>query len=72
MLRQAGALLYIASEDRARNENWLGPAPLEELAAQIATAHGPSGPNCEYVFRLADALREVSIQRSPFPESEER
>ena len=53
-------MLYIASDDRTRNENWLGPASLEELAAQIATAHGPSGPNCEYVFRLADAIREVS------------
>lgn len=33
----AGALLYIASEDRTQNENWLGPAPLEDLVAQVCT-----------------------------------
>ena len=58
-----GALVYIASEDRARNKNYLGPATVAELAAQIASAHGPSGPNAEYLFRLADATVQVSRLR---------
>jgi cation transport regulator ChaC len=51
--------VYIASEDRTRNSNYLGPATVEELAAQIASAHGPSGPNAEYLYRLAEAMAEV-------------
>jgi cation transport regulator ChaC len=54
-----GALVYIAT-DGPQNVNWLGPAPLEDIARQAAAAVGPSGPNYEYVFRLADAMREVS------------
>lgn len=36
------AVCWLASED---NEEYLGPAPLEEIARQIATAKGMSGPN---------------------------
>ena len=54
-----GALVYIASQDRTRNKNYLGPATVEELAAQIASARGPSGPNAEYLYRLVDALVQV-------------
>ena len=53
------ALVYIATADKA-NSNWLGFAPQEEIAQQIAAAHGPSGPNFEYLFRLAEAVRQVS------------
>jgi cation transport regulator ChaC len=50
------ALLYVATE---RNAEYLGPAPLDALAAQIRVAHGPSGTNVEYVMRLAESLRAL-------------
>jgi cation transport regulator ChaC len=49
-------LVYIGAET---NADYLGPAPIEELAAQIRAARGPSGTNVEYVLRLAEALREL-------------
>jgi cation transport protein ChaC len=48
-------LVYLATED---NPNYLGPASLDAMAAQMARARGPSGTNAEYVGRLADALHE--------------
>lgn len=49
-------LTYVAN---ASNRNYLGPAPLDEIAAQVRAACGPSGHNLEYVLRLARALREL-------------
>ncbi len=49
-------LVYVASQ---RNPNFLGPAPVEEIAEQVRRSHGPSGPNSEYVLRLAGWLRAV-------------
>ena len=49
-------LIYIAAADNAA---WLGDAPVEEIARHIASASGPSGPNVEYLLRLAAALREM-------------
>jgi cation transport regulator ChaC len=51
-------LAYVATQ---RNPNYLGPAPVEALASQVARAHGPSGPNAEYVLRLAQALEEMGV-----------
>ncbi|GAB4824086.1 hypothetical protein N2152v2_011132 [Parachlorella kessleri] len=56
-----GALTYVATSDRSRNPNYLGPAEEEVIAHQIATSQGPSGPNHEYLFRLADAMRQMSV-----------
>ncbi|GLI59733.1 hypothetical protein VaNZ11_001680, partial [Volvox africanus] len=53
-----GALVYIASP---ANRNYLGPADTQIIAAQIATSRGPSGPNWEYLFKLADAMRSIGV-----------
>jgi cation transport regulator ChaC len=53
------ALVYIATE---ANPEYLGPASLGELVAQIRQARGPSGPNVEYVLRLAEALRSMDAE----------
>ncbi len=53
--RVAG-LMYVATRD---NPNYLGPAPLDEIARQVMASHGPSGANSEYVLQLAAALVRV-------------
>lgn len=53
-----GALMYLATED---NPNYVGPAPLPEIAARVRRCVGPSGPNVEYVLRLAEALRAMGV-----------
>ena len=49
--------------DRVRGQSVLGRRglPDDELAALIATRRGPSGTNADYLFALADALRELGI-----------
>jgi len=49
-------IVYIATHE---NEAYLGPADEVDIARQIATARGPSGPNSEYLLGLAQALREL-------------
>jgi cation transport regulator ChaC len=48
-------VVYLAT---AENPHYLGDAPLASIAAQIAVSHGPSGPNSEYLLRLAATLRD--------------
>ena len=53
------ALVYVAASD---NEDFAGPAPLEEIAAQVRRSSGPSGDNVEYVLELAAALRAMGAE----------
>jgi glutathione-specific gamma-glutamylcyclotransferase len=55
----AEVLVYLATPD---NPNWLGEAPLHEIASQVRRSVGPSGPNVEYVLRLADALAAMGAR----------
>lgn len=50
------ALVYIATPDNAA---WLGEGSDGTLARHIAGAAGHSGPNSEYLLKLADALRDL-------------
>jgi len=54
-----GGRVYIAPID---NFAWLGEAPLEAIAHQIAISEGPSGLNSEYLLQLAEALRTLGYQ----------
>jgi len=53
------AVSYVATPS---NGNYLGAAPLAEIAEQVRRACGPSGPNSEYVLRLAAALRGLGVE----------
>ena len=52
------AVTYVAP---VGNPHDLGPATLDAMVAQMASACGPSGPNREYVLRLREALDERGI-----------
>uniref|UniRef100_A0A8C5R867 Gamma-glutamylcyclotransferase n=1 Tax=Leptobrachium leishanense TaxID=445787 RepID=A0A8C5R867_9ANUR len=46
-------LVYIATP---QNPSYLGPAPEEDIAAQIIVSSGRAGHNIEYLLRLADFM----------------
>lgn len=56
---EVDALVYIAG---THNPRYLGPASVEEIAAEIQVRHGPSGSNREYVLRLAEALADMGAE----------
>ena len=50
-------IIYVATKD---NESYAGHRnDLNDIANQIFDAHGPSGPNREYLYCLADAMRQL-------------
>ena len=44
------------------NRNYAGPAPLAEIASQVAEANGPSGANADYVRELYESLNILGAQ----------
>ena len=46
------------------NPNYLGEASIREIAQQVLSATGPSGPNVEYVLRLQEALSAMQASDS--------
>jgi len=53
------AITWIA---RPGNPWHLGPAPLEQVIADVLEAKGPSGTNVEYVLRLEETLRALEVE----------
>lgn len=49
--------VYVAIEG---NMNYLGPAPLEDIAKTIAFNRGPSGPNVDYLLNLCESMRKIA------------
>ena len=61
----------IAYIGRVTDKQYAGPAPIEEMARTILTSVGPSGANKEYLYNLANALRELNIEDQHVFELEE-
>jgi glutathione-specific gamma-glutamylcyclotransferase len=51
-------LVYVAD---FQNPEFLGPAPLDQIAEQVRCCQGPSGHNSEYVLSLADCLEQLEM-----------
>ncbi|CAH8363204.1 unnamed protein product [Eruca vesicaria subsp. sativa] len=49
---------------KVSNKYYLGPAPLEEIAMQIATGSGPCRNNREYLFKLERAMHDIEHEET--------
>lgn len=49
--------IYIGAED---NPNFAGTETLDTIASHIVNAHGPSGSNIEYLYKLASAMKMIA------------
>ncbi|XP_059662985.1 gamma-glutamylcyclotransferase 2-2 [Cornus florida] len=54
-----GVIVFTSTPDKESNKYYLGPAPLEDMARQIATAYGPCGNNRDYIFLLEKAMFDI-------------
>ncbi|GAB2286423.1 Gamma-glutamylcyclotransferase 2-1 [Dionaea muscipula] len=54
-----GTIVFMSTPDVLSNKYYLGPAPLDHMAWQIATAVGPCGNNRDYLFLLEKALHDI-------------
>ena len=61
-------IVYIG---KVTDKQYAGPAPIDEMAKTILTSIGPSGPNKDYLYNLADALRDMNIKDDHVYEIEE-
>ncbi len=61
------AFVYIAQDG---NPHYLGPASVPEMALQIFHSRGPSGSNRDYLFRLAESLRDMGVRDAHVTELE--
>lgn len=61
--------IYVGTAD---NEFYEPSAPDHVIARQIFGSTGPSGPNRDYLFQLADALRAISDEPDPHVSALER
>ncbi len=55
-VNKINVLVYIAPES---NPDYLGPACEKTIAKQVVDAYGSSGPNIEYVLKLAEWMKFV-------------
>ncbi|GAA5847836.1 hypothetical protein JCM9279_006658 [Rhodotorula babjevae] len=53
---ESGVKVYVGETD---NPSFGGGEPMDQLASHIARTAGPSGPNKEYVYNLAAAVRKL-------------
>lgn len=54
-----GVLVFISTPNKSINKYYLGPAPLQAMARQIAKAAGPCGNNRDYLFKLEQAMANI-------------
>ncbi|XP_027189908.2 gamma-glutamylcyclotransferase 2-2-like [Cicer arietinum] len=52
-------VVVFTSTNNKENKYYLGPAPLEDVARQIATACGPCRNNRNYIFLLEKAMYDI-------------
>ena len=63
------ALTFVVDTE---NERYVHQLAQSEIVKTIATAHGPLGSNCDYLFQLAGKLRELGFEDHELDELEKQ